>query len=113
MKEYTPTFTEVREILNSAVDAWEQQHGRAPNLRVHGTNFGWKTREELLAGTARRRRLIQSNLIGAADASRANLVQALTSGIPPFVRRMPACGPFLSDEDIGVIQAWIEAGAPE
>ena len=112
-KENATTFAEVQGILNSAVGAWEQQRGRPPDLTVHGTNFGWETREQLLASTARGRRLIQPDLIGATDASGANLVQALTNGIPPFVRRMPAGGPFLSDEDIGVIQAWIEAGAPE
>ena len=113
MKEYAATFAEVQGILNSAVDAWEQHRGRPPNLSVHGTNFGWETRDQLFASTARGSRLIQPDLIGAADASGANLVQALTNGIPPFVRRMPAGGPFLSDADIGAIQAWIEAGAPE
>ena len=117
MKENTTengaTFAKVQGILNSAVGAWEQQRGRPPNLTVHGTNFAWETREQLLASTARGHHLIQPDLIGAADASGANLVQALTNGIPPFVCRMPAGGPFLSDEDIGVIQAWIEAGAPE
>ena len=62
MKEYTTenaaTFAEVQGILNSAVDAWEQHRGRPPNLSVHGTNFGWETREQLLASTARGNRLI-------------------------------------------------------
>ena len=107
------TFAEVQRILNSAIEGWEDHHGRPPNLRVHSDDFGWASREQLLASTARGRRLIQPELVGAADASGANLVQALTNGIPPFIRRMPAGGPFLTEEDIAVIQAWIEAGAPE
>lgn len=106
------TFADIQSILDQAIQRWEDSHGRRPNLMTHSSNFGWGSRDQLLTSTARQFRLIQPELVGSADASDANIIKALTVGLP-FVRRMPAGGPFLADADIARIEAWIEAGAPE
>jgi hypothetical protein len=50
------------------------------------------------------------------DSAGSALIQALKgegmfAGAP--FRRMPAGGPFMSDDQIGEIAAWIDAGCPE
>ncbi|WP_141502424.1 cytochrome c [Rhizobium sp. J15] len=108
----TIVFSDVKTILDRIIGDWEVEHGRAPQLSTHSDNFGWSNRAQLLNSTARGRRLIQPEFVGSADASEANLIRVLTNGLP-FVPRMPAGGPFLSDEEILTIKTWIESGAPE
>lgn len=106
-------FADVKAILEQAIVDWEAEHGRAPSLSLHGPTFGWETKDQLLESSARGRQLINAGLIGSGDASDANLVKVLLDGLPPFIRRMPAEGPYIDAEDVEKIQAWIENGAPD
>ena len=107
-------FGDIREILDEAIADWISQHGRIPDLQSQhqSSDFGWSTREELLAATARGFRLIDPCLIGNGMGHQTNLVIALRSGLAPF-GGMPDGGPSLCDEDIGRIVAWINAGCPD
>lgn len=105
------SFKDVKNILDEAIRVWAIENDREANLSLHGNTFSWQSRDELLNAVARGRRLIQTELVGADDASQANLVLVLKNGLPPFIRRMPAGGPFVSNADIEKIQKWIEDGA--
>lgn len=104
-------FLRVKEILENAVVAWEARTGRAANLFLHGGNFGWATREELLSSTARGVQLISPNDIGTSAGAQSNLVKALTTGVAGFPR-MPRGGPFIPDSEIDEIVNWLDGGAP-
>ena len=106
------SFTDVKIILDKAIDAWRARSGRPPLLSTHGPEFGWSSLDELLQSEAFGNPLIQPNLIGTDRAAEANIIVALTHGLTGFPR-MPAGGPFLSDEGIQTIQMWIKSGCPQ
>lgn len=111
------TFAEVNKILDSAVAAWTARVGTPPQLGVHSTDFGWETKDQLLSATAFGLRLIDPALIGNNSASKTHLIEALRTGVP-FGHvgnwpRMPMNGPYVSEDAIKVIEAWIDAGTPD
>ena len=104
------TFKRVQEILNNALSAWEQQHGRSPIIAKHDPAFGWDTRDQLVQSLAFGVPLITQDKIDNHDGDHTNLVIALRVGVPPFPR-MPIRGPFLTDDLIQEIVDWINGGA--
>ncbi len=111
----SPTFDDIKKILDDSIAAWKLRTGRDPRLTVHSSKFSWETKDDLLAAEAFGHRLVQPELVGkAGGGATANLVIALKdpSGVD-FWGQMPAGGPFLPDDKIGKIAEWIEAGAPD
>ncbi len=106
------TFGRVKEILDKAIAAWKQQHGRDPNLAIHGSTFGWQTKQQLANAKAFGKRLIDPAKVGNGQGTQTNLVIALKTGVPPFAR-MPAGGPFVPDAQIQEIVQWIDANMPD
>ncbi len=104
------TFARVQQILNDALSAWEQKHGRPPVIAKHDPAFGWDTRDQLVQSVAFGVPLITQDRIDAHDGDHTNLVIALRTGVAPFPR-MPIRGPFLTDELIQEIVDWINGGA--
>jgi hypothetical protein len=111
------TFAEVKTILDSAIAGWRHKnHDRVPNLtgRHNDPNFGWDTKEQLLATTAKGFRLIERGQIGQqpGQGKDTNLVKALRD--PAGVDdngQMPDGGPFLPlNPDIQKIIDWIDGG---
>jgi hypothetical protein len=106
-------FSEVKTILDNAVAAWSaERNGEMPDFRHHNASFGWSTRDELLNLTAYGYQLIEPHKIGNNQGDQTNLVVALSNpdGVDGF-GRMPNGGPYLSQEKIDVIIAWINDGA--
>jgi hypothetical protein len=109
----SPTkFADVKALLDKAVAGWREAHGREPNLSQHSASFGWTTRAELLSAKAFGKRLIAPEFIGNGRGRETALVVALTTGVSPFPR-MPSDGPFLTEDEIATIAAWIDLGAPD
>src|SRR6476620_9460441 len=108
----TVRFHQVKQILYDAILAWSAAHGRAPNLTLHGPEFGWETREQLLNAAAFGFRVIDPERIGSNQGDQTNLVIALSNlnGVQGF-GQMPWDGPYLSPAKIKVIVAWIDDGA--
>jgi hypothetical protein len=105
-------FSRVKAILDSAVDAWRARTGREPNLAKHGNGFGWQNRQQLLSSFAFGKQLIAAEDIGTGRGKDSNLVVALREGVLPFPQ-MPLDGPFLNENELNEIIAWIDGGALE
>ncbi len=106
-------FSEVKQILDDAIAAWSARTGRSPNLALHGAGFGWETREQLLSAVAFDDYvLVSPEMIGNGRGHETNLVIALThpSGVDGL-GRMPKGGPYLTQDNVDVIIAWINDGA--
>ena len=109
-------FPEVQTALNKAVTDWAAVHG-APDLSAHDgpTPMVWGSKAELLAAWGHGYQLIQPEVIGKVPklGSTANLVVDLRvgKGTPP--RRMPNHGPYMADDQIQLIEDWIDAGCPD
>lgn len=109
-------WSRVKTILDNAIKAWaDHRAGVQPRLTViHGGSFSWKTRDELLAATARGRPLVASDLIGAGKGYQTNLVKSLRYGFPnDNIRQMPAGGPHIALVEIAEIAHWIDMGCPD
>lgn len=52
-------------------------------------------------------------VVQPGDADGSPLVDKITPGTPEFGERMPQGGPYLSDDEIDLIRAWIDNGAEE
>lgn len=103
----------VKQILDGAIDGWKAANGgREPRLKpIHGASFGWSTKAELLAATAKGFRLIDPALVASKQGDQTNLVKALRD--PDGVDgngQMPDGGPFLSVDEINEIISWINGG---
>jgi hypothetical protein len=114
-----PTFIDVKNILDTIIANWTTGNGAPPDLTgVHGPTFGWDTRAQLLAASAKGKQLIQPEIIGQPGLGKtANLIVDLTAGLAPFPR-MPLggldsnTGTFLdlNSPEVQTIIAWIEGG---
>ena len=107
-------WSQVKEILDSAIRKWTDRTGVSPDLSVHepeGT-FGWNTKQELLDSTAFDKRLVDPSLIGNNSGIETNLVKVLQGQLPQ-AERMPKGGPFLSNYFIAEIAHWIDCGTPD
>jgi hypothetical protein len=114
------TFTEVKQVLDSAIAGWtKKNNGAVPNL--HGKhqdpNFGWSTKQQLLAATAKGFQLIEPGKIGRPDkqGKDTNLVKSLRDAAGVSNNgKMPDLGPFLNPvPDIQKIVDWIDEGCPD
>jgi hypothetical protein len=112
-RPYTPSFLEVKAILDTAIANWATKNNRDPNLGPHGPTFKWDTKSDLLAAVGHNFRLIQPEVIGNGMGENANLIVDLRRGIQSPVLRMPKGGPFVDEADIQKIQDWIDAGCPD
>ena len=108
----TPTFAAVKAILDGLIASWTAQHGHAPNLTVHDDNFGWDTKKQLAEAVAFDNRLIAEDLVGNGKAKETNLYRVLTGTLPGFPR-MPKGGPYIGDNDLATLAAWIDANMPD
>ncbi len=109
-KPASPSFTDIKAILDQAIGAWTRHQGRSPDLSGHGPSFKWNTKADLLAAVGHGKQLIQPDVIGNEKASQANLVIDLRNGLP---LRMPKGGPFVPEPSIKKIEDWINAGCPD
>jgi hypothetical protein len=122
------TFRDVQAVLDGIIWAYTAGNdGVAPNLKGKHNGpdptkiFAWDTKANLLASTAKGLLLIQQEVIGQPGKGKtANIVVALTAGVPPFPQ-MPLSGVDSQDnkfygldsQPIQTIIAWIEAGCPD
>jgi len=108
------SFTDVKEVLDGVMAAWETKHNRTPDLPgVHADpNFGWGNRDQLLRSEGFGFRLIDPALIGNGQGHQTNLVLALTTGVMGLPQ-MPLDGPYLPQEQIDLIVRWIDDGCPD
>jgi hypothetical protein len=119
-------FSDVKTVLDNIVTTWNTGNGAPANLTgAHGASFGWGTKAQLLAATAKGQPLIQPAVIGVAGQGRtANIVVDLTTGLTVGANaypRMPLGGldsnnPTYLDPngpEITTIVDWIEAGCPD
>ena len=110
-------FIEVKQILETAIANWRAANGNAvPNLtgKHRDPNFGWSTKPQLLAATAKGFRLIEPGKIGNKQGADTNLVKALRdkTGVDNN-GRMPDQGPYLDLPTIQKIIDWIDGGCPD
>lgn len=112
-KEPPVGFAQIKAILDQLVA------GREENLPfVHGDAFGWADKAMLANAVARpfgsdpAFRLIDPSLVGVGRATETNIYKALTVGVGGF-SRMPLDGPFATDEQLALIENWINAGMPD
>jgi hypothetical protein len=103
-------FVRVKQILDQAISDWRQVNGD-PDLTGHGATFSWDTKAQLLSAVGHGKRLIQPEVIGNNQGSKANLIVDLRTGFNGM--RMPRGGPFLADALIQEIVDWIDAGCPD
>jgi hypothetical protein len=106
-------FDQVKQILDDAITAWTQQNGVPPDLSGHGPTFSWATKADLLAAVGHNKRLIQPDMIGNGQGAHTNLIVDLRTGIDTPALRMPLGGPFIPDDQIAIIQQWIDDGCPD
>jgi hypothetical protein len=106
------SFVRVQTILDSIIADWSLQRERPPNLRRHGMQFGWRTKDELLQSTAFGKQLIAPEVVSNKTGETANLITALRTGVTPFPR-MPMGGPFVGEPEILEIIDWINCGTPD
>ncbi len=111
-----PGFARVKQILDGAIQTWQKDQQREPHIEVHGPNFKWSTRDELLNAAVElgdmRIPLIAPEVRGNGRAEDAWLIKYLRADGDMFVR-MPSGGPYLPDDQINEIARWIDAGCPE
>ncbi len=108
------TWPMVKAVLDGIINAWKTKNGRDPDLKgQHGASFGWNTKEELAQSEALGYRLIDPAKVGNGQGAQSNLVIALrdANGVDNN-GRMPDGGPYLSNDEIALIVAWIDAGMP-
>ena len=121
-----PVFSDVQSVLNGIITTWTTGNGDPPDLKgVHGPSFGWSSKAELLAATAKGQPLIQPAIIGVAGKGKtANIIIDLTTGLtvgghvyPPMpLGGLDSNNPVYLDPNspqITTIAAWIEAGCPD
>lgn len=114
-------FLEIKQILADAITHWKTQHGRNPDLTVHGPTFppldNNYSKNDLLHAVARGRWLIHPDVIGKnpPKGSEANLVMILKGLIasPPPAPQMPKGGPFIDPTLVKKIEDWIDGGCPD
>jgi hypothetical protein len=107
------SFTEVKAILDNSIAAWAAQHGRQPDLSIHGDDsFGWSTKQQLANSSGFGNVLIDPSLVGNGKGNETNLAIALREGVPGFPR-MPLGGPYIPDDQIDYIIRWIDAAMPD
>jgi hypothetical protein len=103
----------IKEILDNVLERWKLKNGREPKLKVsHEGDIRWETKEELAASSPYGKRLIDTDKVGNGRAYETNLVKIFRGPIGGY-RRMPSGGPYLSNDEIGEIAEWIDAGMPD
>lgn len=111
-----PGFARVKQILDGALTTWREDQQRIPHTKVHGPNFRWNTRDELVNAAVElgdlRIPFIDPEMIGNGRAEETQLIIHLRRDGDMFVR-MPSGGPYLPDAQIDEIARWIDAGCPE
>ncbi len=111
----SPTFAQVKAILDQTIADWKKVWGRDPDLlgQHETTKFSWNTVDELRSSQALGLALIQPEVVGQnpKQGHLANLVVALqTSGGVNGNGQMPDGGPYRTDAEIQVIIDWIDGG---
>ena len=106
-------WKKVKEILDGSLTKWTEENGRDPKLKVtHEGHLGWETPKELAESDPYGKQLIEPDKVGNGRGEETNLVTILRRSIGGF-RRMPSRGPYLPEDEIKEIAAWIDAGMPE
>lgn len=116
----SPNFWDVKAILD-----WLTNHRTTQQLQnVHGTSFGWDTRQMLLDAEFNLQdggptfQLIQADMIGNEMGRETNLIKALRDrdGVGGN-KQMPLGGngdrQYATPLQIEIIIRWIDAGCPE
>ncbi len=104
-------FGAARAILDAAVEGWKDRTAREPRLfaKHSSPNFGWDTRDQLLAAEARGVRLIEASKIGNGRAEETHLVLVLR-GMHPNFPPMPHNGPAVAPSEVDRLARWIDDG---
>jgi mono/diheme cytochrome c family protein len=96
----------VKEILDGIMNRWTVRAKRAPYPGIH--EYYWATPQDLQKSVLSGHRAIEPGVPG----KETNLVRSLARGVRG-TGRMPLRGPFLSQEELDEIVAWIDNGMPE
>ena len=96
----------VKEILDGILERWIERWGRDPLPGIH--DYYWDTAQELKDSVLSGHRAIEPGVPGRETA----LVRSLARAIASF-GRMPLRGPFITQEEVDEIAAWIDSGMPE
>jgi len=103
----------IKEILDNSLRRWREEHGREPKMKiVHEGHISWETKEALASSNPYGLVLISPDKVGNGKGGETHLVRILSNHIGAY-RRMPSRGPYLAQEDIDEITAWIDAGMPD
>ncbi|MBM3941940.1 MAG: cytochrome c [SAR202 cluster bacterium] len=104
--QQTVYWPQVKAILDSIMDRWKARWGREPLPGIH--EYYWATPQQLQASVLSGHRAIEPGVPGKDT----NLVRSLARGVRG-TGRMPLKGPFLTQEELNAIIAWIDNGMPE
>lgn len=96
----------VKEILDGIMKRWELREKRRGLPGIH--DYYWDTPQQLADDSAMGMKFIEPG-IPAKDTA---LVISLRRGLGS-IPKMPMGGPFLKEEEIQVIEQWIDSGMPE
>ena len=96
----------VKEILDDIMHRWTVRAGRAPYPGIH--EYYWSTPQDLQKSVLSGHRAIEPGVPG----KETNLVRSLARGVRG-TGRMPLRGPFLTQQELDEIIAWIDNGMPE
>lgn len=103
----------IKEILDTSLTRWQGEHGREPKMNiVHEGHISWETKEALASSNPYGLELISPDKVGNGKSGETHLVRILSNHIGGY-RRMPSRGPYLPQEEIDEIAAWIDDGMPD
>ena len=104
MSQGQVNWSRVNELLQGIMQRWRSRHGE-PALGIH--DYHWDSPQALANNKPYGRQLIEPGKPGRET----NLILFLRGG-QGTIPRMPRGGPYLTDDDINDIEAWIDSGMP-
>jgi hypothetical protein len=109
----SPYWPRIKEILDTSLRKWQEENGREPKMNVvHEGHIGWETKEELAESSPYGLVLISPDKVGNGSGAETNLIRILSNHIGAY-RRMPSRGPYIAQDEIAEIAAWIDEGMPD
>ena len=96
----------VKQILEDVMKRWEAREGRRGLPGIHG--YYWETPQELANDSSMGMQFIEPGV----PASETALIISLRRGLGS-IPKMPMGGPFLPEEQVQEIEAWIDGGMLE
>ncbi len=106
MSDDVARWPRIKQVLDDIMGRWETREKRRGLPGIH--DFHWSSPQHLANDEAMSQKFIEPG-IAAEDTA---LIISLRRGFGT-IPRMPMSGPFLKEEEIDEIAAWIDAGMPE